>query len=88
MCGFMVLQSDTIKFLFFLNSLVLRNQSTKEEKVIFLTKEQQSESSFFFDTNTKTELEIISKVNKSEKISENINKRKTRQKLFNTPFFF
>mmetsp|Transcript_36009 Transcript_36009/g.46427 ORF Transcript_36009/g.46427 Transcript_36009/m.46427 type:complete len:369 (-) Transcript_36009:313-1419(-) len=71
-----------------LDRLVLRNQSTKEEKVIFLTKEQQSESSFFFDTNTKTELEIISKVNKSEKISENINKRKTRQKLFNTPFFF
>mmetsp|Transcript_22184 Transcript_22184/g.26162 ORF Transcript_22184/g.26162 Transcript_22184/m.26162 type:complete len:391 (-) Transcript_22184:64-1236(-) len=57
-----------------LDRLVLRNQSTKEEKVIFLTKEQQSESSFFFDTNTKTELEIISKDNVPDYFAENYKK--------------
>jgi peptide chain release factor subunit 1 len=40
---------------------VLRNQSTGEEKVIHLTKEQANDDSFFRDSTTGTELETIEK---------------------------
>ena len=44
-----------------INRLVLRNTSTGEERVIHLTKEQESQDSFFHDPVTGVELETIEK---------------------------
>lgn len=44
-----------------IDRIVLRNNSTSEEKVVHLNKEQQANDSFFRDTETGVELEIIEK---------------------------
>lgn len=44
-----------------INRYVLRNSSNQEEKVVYLNKEQEHNESFFHDSETDVELEVVEK---------------------------
>ena len=54
-----------------INRYVLRNQSTGEETVVYLNKEQEHNDDFFRDTQTGTELETIEKETMVEWMANN-----------------
>mmetsp|Transcript_387 Transcript_387/g.469 ORF Transcript_387/g.469 Transcript_387/m.469 type:complete len:460 (-) Transcript_387:275-1654(-) len=53
------------------NRYVLRNTSTSEETVVHLTKEQESNDSFFHDQETGVELEVVEKESMVEWMANN-----------------
>jgi len=54
-----------------INRFVLRNQSTSEQTIVHLNKEQEANETFFQDTETNVELEVVEKESLVEWLANN-----------------